>query len=217
MRFFSLAALAAVVLLGSGCATLTKGTSQAVTVDTEPPGAVCTLTRDSKPLAVINPTPGSISISKSSGVIAVICKKDNFLDSAGTLSSEFQAMTFGNILFGGLIGVAVDVASGATHEYPPLVTITLIPAEFPTLVDRDSFYERMRQTLLKEAAQVKERIASECRHRAKATSPAPRMADATSDLPAECRRELAAADAGTQSKLAEIEQKRLLAKVAAPQ
>ena len=40
------------------------------------------------------------------------------------MASEFQAMTFGNILFGGLIGVVVDAASGATHEYPPLVTIT---------------------------------------------------------------------------------------------
>jgi hypothetical protein len=32
---------------------------------------------------------------------------------AGTLSSEFESMTFGNILLGGVIGIAVDAASGA--------------------------------------------------------------------------------------------------------
>jgi hypothetical protein len=216
MRLVTITALAAVVLLGSGCATLTKGTSQTVTVNTDPPGAVCTLTRDAKPLAVVNPTPGSISIAKSSGAIAVICKKDKFQDAAGTLSSEFQAMTFGNILFGGLIGVVVDAASGATHEYPPLVTITLIPTEFATIADRDSFYERMRQNLLREAAEVKERIANECRTRVKATSPGT-VGATSSTLPPQCDKELAAADAGTQAKLAEIEQRRLLAKVAAPQ
>lgn len=215
MRIATLFALAAVVLLGSGCATMTKGTSQTVTVNTDPPGAICTLTRDSKPLAVVNPTPGSVSISKSSGAIAVICKKDKFLDAAGTMSSEFQAMTFGNVLFGGLIGIVVDAASGATHEYPPLVTITLIPEEFATIADRDSFYERMRQNLLREAAEVKERMANECRNRVKATSPG--TVGASSALPAQCEQELKAADAATQAKLAEIEQKRLLAKVAAPQ
>ena len=41
-------------------------------------------------------------------------------------------MTFGNILFGGIIGIAVDAASGAMHQYPDSVTITLIPDEFAT-------------------------------------------------------------------------------------
>jgi anti-sigma factor RsiW len=57
--------LAAVVLLASGCATLTKGASQTITVSTDPPGAICELTRDAKLLAVVNPTPGPVSISKA--------------------------------------------------------------------------------------------------------------------------------------------------------
>lgn len=195
MRQLIWAAFAVVVMLTSGCATLTKGSTQTVTVDTDPSGAVCTLTRDAKPLAVVNPTPGSVPITKSSGAISVICKKDKYLDAAGTMTSEFQAVTFGNILFGGLIGIAVDAASGATHEYPAQVTITMIPAQFPTLTDRDTFFERMRQTLLKEAAEVKERIAKSCNG-------------------AQCDKELAAAEAGTKAKLAEIDQKQALANVA---
>ena len=44
-------------------------------------------------------------------------------------------MTFGNILFGGIIGVAVDASSGAMNEYPSSVTVRLIPEETPDLPD----------------------------------------------------------------------------------
>jgi hypothetical protein len=195
MRIPSLAALVVLVLLSTGCATITKGTSQTVTVDTDPSGAACTLTREAKTLGVVNPTPGSVSIGKSSVPITVVCRKVDFLDAAGTLTSQFQAMTFGNVLFGGLIGVAVDAASGATHEYDPIVTITLIPVQFPDIAARDTFFDRMRTTLLREAAEVKARIEKQC-------------------SASQCEQELAAAEAGTKAKLAEIDQKQALAKVA---
>jgi len=187
--------LALLVVLTSGCATLTKGTSQAVTVDTDPSGATCTLTRDAKPVAIVNPTPGSVPVEKAHGTIAIACKKQGYLEAAGNLASEFQAMTFGNILFGGLVGVVVDAASGAMHQYPDMVTITLIPAEFGTVQARDEFFDRMRAVLEREAAEVKDRIDKKC---------------ARSD----CDRQLAAADAGKAEKLAEIEQRRASAKIA---
>ncbi len=197
--------MAGLLMLASGCATITKGTSQTVTVDTDPGGAICRLTRDDKPLAVVNPTPGSISIGKSSGVIAIACTKDGFQESAGSLASEFQAMTFGNVLFGGLIGVVVDSASGATHEYPPLVKITLIPVEFPTAQARDTFFDRMRQDLLRESGEVKERIRKQCESNCGNRS--------VQECQPGCTSQLEAADAGTKAKLAEIEEKRALAKV----
>ena len=196
-RGLALAVLAATTALGSGCATITKGTTQTVTVSTDPAGAVCTLTRDSKPLAIINPTPGSMPVEKGMGAVAIVCKRQGYLDSAGTMTSQFQAMTFGNILFGGLIGVAVDAASGAMHEYPAMVTITLIPEEFASPADRDAFFARMTAALLREADEVKERIGKQCRE-------------------TQCAAELEAADAGTKAMLAEIEQKRALARVRAP-
>jgi hypothetical protein len=189
-----LAALAAVVVLCSGCATLTKGSSQTVTVNTDPTGATCTLTRDGKPLAVINPTPGSMPIEKGTGAITIDCKRTGYQDSAGTMTSQFQAMTFGNILFGGLIGVVVDAASGAMHEYPAMVTFTMIPEEFASTADRDIFFDRMKATLMRESAEVKDRIGKQCRE-------------------SQCAPELEAAESATRAKLAEIEQKRGLARV----
>ena len=183
------------VMMTTGCATLTKGTSQAVTVDTDPSGAMCTLTRDAKPLAIVNPTPGSVPVEKAQGTIAVACTKQGFLEVAGNLASEFQAMTFGNILFGGIIGVVVDAASGAMHQYPDSVTITLIPDEFASAGARDAFFDRMRGTLERETAEVRNRIDKSCGR-------------------GDCERQLAAADAGKAEKLAAIEQRRASARVA---
>jgi hypothetical protein len=64
----------------------------------------------------------------------------------------------------------------------------------------------MRQTLEREAAEVRERVQKDCQRRASTPSP---TAPAQS-----CEQELAAVDAGTQTKLAEIEQRRLAAQVA---
>jgi hypothetical protein len=189
--------LLSLVMMTTGCATLTKGTSQAVTVDTDPSGAICTLTRDAKPLAIVNPTPGSVPVEKAQGTISVACTKQGFLEAAGNLASEFQAMTFGNILFGGVVGIVVDAASGAMHRYPDRVTITLIPAEFTTVKARDEFFDRMRAALEREAAEVKERVDQTCTR-------------------GDCDRQLAAAEAGRTEKLAEIERRRSSAVIAGP-
>ena len=112
-----------------GCATIVEGTDQTVTIITDPPGAVCELKRDGDVVGVVNPTPGSVPIDKSQHVVTVNCQLDGHEDAIGTLSSEFEGMTFGNILFGGIIGVGVDAASGAMHQYDDSVTIILREAE----------------------------------------------------------------------------------------
>lgn len=187
------AALIVVAAMAGGCASITKGTSQSITVNTEPTGATCYLSRDGQQIAVVNPTPGTIQVGKGAGTIAVTCKKIGYQDSVGTLASSFQAMTFGNIIFGGIIGVAVDAASGAMHEYPPMVTITMLPEAFASSGDRDAFFDKMKATLLQEADEVRARVKSLC----------------TID----CEAQLRAVDTGTEAKLAEIERLRASARV----
>jgi hypothetical protein len=190
----SLAGLAVgLALLLPGCATITKGSQQTVTVATDPTGAACSLTRDGKPLAVVNPTPGSIPIEKASGTVAIACKKAGYKDAAGALASEFQAWTFGNIILGGIIGIVVDAASGAMHEYPAMVTITLEPEAFASAGERDAFYDRLVADLRREVAEVKERTEKMCRDR--------------------CGDQLTQIEQGEKTKLAEIEQRRAQAVV----
>jgi hypothetical protein len=178
----------------NGCATLVKGSSQSVVVNTDPPGAICSLTRKGKEIAVVNPTPGTITVDKSKDAVAVSCNRAGYLESAGTINSQFQAMTFGNILFGGLVGVAIDAGSGAMNEYEPSITLTLMPAEFSSDAKRDAFFDKMRTEFLAQSDQVVERIKKKCSGSA-------------------CDSQLKAAASAKEAKLADIETKRLLAKV----
>ena len=41
------------------------------------------------------------------------------------VKSGTKAMAFGNILFGGIIGAAVDTSTGAAYDYPDLITIVM--------------------------------------------------------------------------------------------
>jgi len=137
--------LLAVIAVTTGCATVTKGVSQTVTIQTVPEGATCTLERDGKVIGAVNPTPASVSVGKGRKDVLVSCEKAGYLKSSESLSATFQAMTAGNILIGGLIGVAVDAASGAMNEYPDSLAITLLPERFASEEEKLSFFTEYRK------------------------------------------------------------------------
>ena len=149
------------LVLGA-CATIVEGSDQTVTVITEPPNAVCTLSRGGTTTAVVNPTPGTVSVEKSKENISVMCEKDGYFNGAATLSPDFKAMTFGNIIIGGVVGLAVDAASGAMHEYPESVTIILAPKSFSTENDRDEFFDRQRERIEREAEVASAKLKTTC-------------------------------------------------------
>lgn len=144
------------------CATIVEGSDQTVTVITEPPGATCTLNREDTYAGVVNPTPGTVSVERSMDNIGVICTKEGYFDGAASLSSDFQAMTFGNIIFGGFIGLAVDASSGAMHEYPESVTVVLSPKSFSSANDRDAFFDRQRERIGRGAGEAIEKLRQSC-------------------------------------------------------
>lgn len=148
---------------GSGCASIVEGTDQSVTVQTTPSGASCELKRDGQVIGVVNPTPGTVTVDKSKDDISVICRKEGYQDASGAFSSDFQGMTFGNILFGGLIGVAVDASSGAMHEYPASVTIAMAPNSFPNALDRDKFFDQRADTIRKDAEAAIAKVRQGCK------------------------------------------------------
>lgn len=203
-------ALLAVALL-SGCATLTTSSSQTVTMTTEPPGAACTFKRDGQVIGVVNPTPGSLSVSKSHTAIDVSCVKEGFVDATGSVGSKFQAMTFGNILFGGIIGIVVDAASGATAEYEPTITIRLTPSEFADAAARDRFFDEQRDTFVAQAKQVRARISEKCQSGGRASG-AGSMGVASPN----CDDQLRMADEEEKSGLARIEAQRQTARIKTP-
>lgn len=110
-----------------GCATITKGTTQAVAVSTPgAPGATCTLTSGgigSKTLT----TPATIVLDKSQDNIQVVCRKECYQDAVGIIASHTEAMAAGNIIAGGVIGLGVDAASGAMNTYNADNQFAMVP------------------------------------------------------------------------------------------
>jgi hypothetical protein len=43
------------------------------------------------------------------------------------IPSNTEAMAAGNVVFGGIIGLGVDAASGAINKYPDMVTVAMSP------------------------------------------------------------------------------------------
>ena len=117
MRMF---VVAAVALLSSGCANIMNDKIQPVSVDTPAcPGATCKLS-NSDGQYYINKTPGTVMVNKAYGDLTVECSKGD-KKSTNFVTSSANASMFGNILFGGVIGAAIDGGSGAGFDYPTSV------------------------------------------------------------------------------------------------
>lgn len=119
-------AVVIVALVLTGCATITKGTTQVVAIDTPgAPGATCTIQTQSGPQMVV--TPGSVTLSKSSNSLPISCTKQCYFTGSSIIASGTETMAAGNVLLGGVIGLGVDAASGAMNHYPDIVTVAMVP------------------------------------------------------------------------------------------
>jgi hypothetical protein len=119
----------AIAVLASltGCASISGERMQPITVKTvhdnvEIAGVGCTLTNDAGSWFVTSP--GSITVHKSTGDLAVDCKKDTFAGNQ-TLVSKSNGAVWGNVLIGGGIGYIVDRNTGAGFDYPASTTVML--------------------------------------------------------------------------------------------
>lgn len=196
-RTFSGAALAASVFLVSGCATVIKGTDETISVVTEPAGATCTLTREGKTVGVVNPTPGSVEVDRDKDDVTVNCVMEDYEESYEVVSAEFSGYTVGNVLAGGVIGIAVDAASGANSEYPDEVKIVMVPKEFENTQQRDEIYDKLKARVTERTEKDVEEIMAQC----------------NPDSQRQCKKEVAEIESARNKELEELEAKRLNAKV----
>ncbi len=116
-------AVAMFLTMTSGCASIVSGSSQSVSVETNAcREATCEL-RNDKGKWYVTKTPGSVTIQRSYEDLVVSCRKGDETSPTSAYKSTTKGMAFGNILFGGIIGAGVDVASGAAYEYPGIIQV----------------------------------------------------------------------------------------------
>ncbi|NKE45119.1 hypothetical protein HB662_10035 [Roseomonas frigidaquae] len=160
-RLLRLVALLSIALLPA-CATVTSGTSQSLAIQTEPTGAACTVSRQGAVIGTVGATPGSVEISKSRQDLAVACTRRDFLPASQVVVAEAQVMTAGNILLGGVIGLAVDAATGAMTRYPTSVSLILPPSRFASEAERDGFFAGRAAETRRRHAERLQALTSQC-------------------------------------------------------
>ena len=117
--------IAALIVAGTltGCATFTQGTEQTMTVNSAPSGASCNINREGAKIAKVAKTPETIVVPKSVHSLNIQCRKSGAGEATKIVKSTLNPALAGNIKIGGVVGAAVDAASGAMNDYPKSVTV----------------------------------------------------------------------------------------------
>ena len=120
--------LALCAMLG-GCASVTRGTTETISVASTPAGAEATVSGLEMPMVCT--TPCSF-VAKRNADISVTVEKPGYETQIIPLTKDIPAAGAagfaGNVLLGGLVGMGVDAATGAATDHKPNpVIVTLQP------------------------------------------------------------------------------------------
>ena len=120
--------LAFCAMLG-GCASVTRGTTETISISSTPSGAEAEISGLEAPMTCTTPC---AVVAKRNADISVTIKKEGYEAQVVQLTKEIPAAGAagfaGNVIAGGLIGMGVDAATGAATDHKPNpVIVTLQP------------------------------------------------------------------------------------------
>jgi len=132
MKIRNLLLVAAAAPLAA-CASVATGSDQPIAIATYPEaGANCVIESPTGEKWAVT-TPGSVTVPKTKHNLTATCTKGEEFGGQQVIASEVEPWVFGNIILGGLIGVGVDWATGAIHQYPDTLSVTMSPAAQPSV------------------------------------------------------------------------------------
>jgi hypothetical protein len=120
---------AALALPCVGCASVTRGTTENISISTTPSGATADITGLDIPTACVTPC---VVQAKRNAEITVTINKEGYEPQTIPLTKEVPATGAagfaGNVLLGGVVGMGVDAVTGAALDHKPNpVIVTLQP------------------------------------------------------------------------------------------
>lgn len=125
MKVGSILACAAAALASSGCATIVAKSSQEIIITSVPEGAAVKIDNKGGTAVHSGNTPLTVTLKKGRGYFkaeryTIHLAKDGYQARDITVEGAVNGWYFGNIIFGGLIGLlAVDPATGAMYTLQP--------------------------------------------------------------------------------------------------
>ncbi len=115
------AALGCAAMLLGGCATVIHGTTQEVRIESNPPGADVAIDQSQHII-----TPATVRLARGSSHV-LLFHKPGYEDSTQNLNSTPSGWILGNLIAGGVIGIAVDASDGAGRKLSDAVNVALTP------------------------------------------------------------------------------------------
>lgn len=134
MKIINKIFLIAPIFLMCSCATIFSGKTQNLHVkvideatNQELQDCKCILKEPNGTQYTIASNPGTVAVSRGSGAIEIICKKEGYIQHNTSVADSFNGTTIANVLF--WPGFIVDAASGAYKKYPShyVVNMSKIP------------------------------------------------------------------------------------------
>lgn len=118
--------MATALLLLAACASIIEGSTDHISVITTPSvNASCTLTNERGSFST--PSGAQATVKKSRTDLDVRCvDKRSGLKGKSKVESDVEAWAFGNLIFGGLIGLTTDWITGAAYNYPDRVLVSML-------------------------------------------------------------------------------------------
>lgn len=136
MRSLGIVALG--VMLG-GCASVTRGTTENISISSTPSGVEAMVSGLEVPTTCTTPC---AVVAKRSADITITFEKEGYQSQTVQLTKEVSgtgaAGFAGNILAGGLIGMGVDAATGAATDHKPNPVIVTMQPSMPRAAPRAS-------------------------------------------------------------------------------
>jgi len=122
-RSGGIALVLAALLAVYGCATIINRTTQPVFLQSDPPGATATIDGTKQVQ-----TPASLKLKRGKNHL-ITFEKAGYRSKTIAIDHELSGWVWGNVLLGGLIGLAIDFGSGGAYKLEPnTVMVTLEPA-----------------------------------------------------------------------------------------
>jgi hypothetical protein len=118
MKIITLLTITGITLSFAGCATITQGTTDALLIETTPQNAQVQVSSGQSCVS----TPCAIELPKKDPVTLEISKQGcatRQVNVLSQMSTSGGAAVAGNVLVGGIIGLGVDAATGASKELTP--------------------------------------------------------------------------------------------------
>ena len=109
------------LMLATGCASITQGTHDVVHVEVANCGETIQCTASNKKGSWEFDAPGSVRIKKSDDALRITCPDGDHTVTRSIMPTG-DAMIWGNVVLGGVIGAGVDASTDANQQLPDSVT-----------------------------------------------------------------------------------------------